>query len=650
MKKITTLIILIITTVSFAQNRHKKADDLFNKMWYIKAAKQYESVIAKGDISMEVLQKTADAYYFSTNMEMANKWYEVLLSEYPNDIDGEYLFRYAQTLQSLGEYKSAKKWMNKFAEKAEENDIRAKNYNQKDLTVDVILTLEPQFTLKNLDLNTKYSDFAPMYYQNKLIYASAVDTSYYQKRTYRWNEQPFLNLYLARINPLQTNATTIREFSKEINTKYHEATVAFSPDQTKIYFTRNNYNGKLGRDNNGTNHLKLYSAIKQKNEDGEIVWTDIKELPFNSEEYSVGHPTVSKDGKKLYFVSDMPGSIGATDIFAVDILDNDQYSEPQNLGTTINTYGREMFPFITEKALYFASDGHLGIGGLDVFQSNFSNTNIFDIPVNLGPPLNSKRDDFGYIVNEETHTGFVCSNRKLGKGDDDVYSFERIKLPCKQKLEGLIIDEDTKVPLGNAIAKLINESGEIIQETLTTINGTFNFKENFPCNTNYKIEVAKENYKGNNVTIATTEIPDNTISTTIPIQKELNELIISDNGVLKIDIDIIYFDLNKWYIRDDAALELDKIVSIMNQYPKMIIKIEAHTDSRGSDSYNLKLSDRRAKSTRDYIILQGIDASRIQSAIGYGETQLINKCKNGVKCSNEEHDVNRRSEFIIISM
>ncbi|WP_062055436.1 OmpA family protein [Aquimarina longa] len=649
MKNILTLTLILFTTFLYAQKRHKIADKLFEKMWYVQAAKAYEEVIAKGDYSMNVLQKIGDAYYYNTDMENACKWYENLVAEYPEEIEAEYIFKYANTLAGIGNYKKAKKWMQQFTKKAHKEDSRIEKFDQKNTPIETILNLEPQFEIKNLLINTAYSDFGPMYFGDQLVYASVQDSSAFHTRKYRWNEQPYLDLFIGDINALETDVRKVKEFSRNINTRYHEATVAFSPDEKKIYFTRNNYDGSLGKDDDGVSHLKLYSAILTEDSYENQEWVDIRELPFNSDHYSVGHPSVSKDGKKLYFTSDMPGTIGDTDIFVVDILDDNKYSEPKNLGPKINTIGREMFPYITEHALYFSSDSHLGLGGLDVFENLIKDDN-FTTSINFGAPLNSSKDDFGYIVREETKKGYFCSNRESGKGDDDIYSFERFELPCDQYINGSVIDQRRKTPVEDVTVKLLDENENIIEETKTKINGSFAFEAEYPCETTYKIEVSKKDYKNNNEIITTTDVNGEINTSTLTIQKELNKLIISENGVLKINIDIIYFDLGKWYIRNDAAIELNKVVFLMNEYPEMIIKIESHTDSRGSDRYNLKLSDRRANATKKYIISQGIAKERIESSIGYGETQLINSCRNGVKCSDREHDMNRRSEFIIVKM
>ncbi|KZS40078.1 flagellar motor protein MotB [Aquimarina aggregata] len=646
MKNVITISLILFSFLGYSQKKYKRADDFFDKMWYIEAAKEYEAAIEKGDKSKEVLQKAGDAYYFNTNMEGAHKWYDLLVSEYPDAIEAEYLFRYAHTFQGIDDNRSAKKWMKKFSQKANAKDPRAQLYSQDKISLEDVLDLEPQFTLKNLEINTKFSDFGPMYFQDLLVYSSAVDTSNYHTRNYHWNEQPFLNLLLGEVNTSQTDVIFLEEFSRELNTKYHEATVAFSPDQKTIYFTRNNYNGSLERDDNGINHLKLYSAkIIVGGE--KIEWTEVKELPFNSNDYSVGHPTVSKDGTKLYFVSDMPGSIGATDIFVVDIIGEDTYSQPRNLGPTINTYGREMFPYITDKALYFASDGHLGLGGLDVFESKHDYT--FNTPINLGAPLNSNLDDFGYIVNENTNKGYVCSNRKTGKGDDDIYSFERTPIEkCQQTINGRVTNSSTKDPISEAKLVLLSENGEIVAETQSQLNGDYSFNYKADCRTSYQIKTEKIGYKLNTTPLKTN---NNTGEINVPITlSTVNKLIVEEGGVLKIKIGIIYFDINKSVIRNDAASELNKVVLLMKEYPKMIIKIESHTDSRSNNDYNLKLSDKRAKATREYIISQNIEAERIESAIGYGESKLINECEDDIPCSEVRHQLNRRSEFIIIKM
>ncbi|WP_409416623.1 OmpA family protein [Flavobacterium sp. PS2] len=642
MKRTIIILVLLVMQLVYSQTKNKTADALFDKMYYIEAAKSYEMSIKNGDVSKEILQRVGDAYYFNTQMENASKWYGKLLADYSNEVSSEYYFRYAQSLQGIQNYELAKKWMKSFSEKQKASDSRGENFSLKTVTLEDIKAIKPQFILENLDINSAYSDFGPMFYKGDLVYSTTVDSSYLKTDKYGWNDQPFLNLQLGKISPTQTDVTFKERFGKEITTQYHEACVAFLPDEKTIYFTRNNYNGKLKRDSKGINNLKMYSAKAVESGNGTVKWENVKELPFNSDNYSVGQPSVSKDGKKLYFISDMPGTIGSTDVFVVDILGEDQYSNPKNLGEKVNTSGREMFPFITDKALYFSSDGFLGLGGLDVFESRLNNE-IFNTPVNLGAPLNSNLDDFGYIVNEETNKGFVCSNRKTGKGDDDIYSFER---SCTQSIKGYVFDAISNAKIAGAIVTLKNKENQKIDETVSKIDGSYEFDGNIACSTSYTIEAAKDNFATNTKAITTAES-----SGVIQVPIDLDPALIErKDGLLKIKIGIIFFDLDKSNIRYDAAIELNKVVLLMSQYPTIIIKIESHTDSRANDQYNLELSDRRAKSTRDYIISQGIAPDRIESAIGYGETQLINNCSNGVSCTEAQHQINRRSEFIITKM
>lgn len=641
-KSILYISVLISGLPLLAQTEYKKADRLFEKMWYVDAAQQYESAVKTGDNSQELLQRVGDSYYFNTDMENAAQWYGILFSKYEKTLTPKYAFRYIHSLQGIGNYDLAKGLMKIYSDKLDISGFNVEQFKDNDHNVDKIIAAQPQFYISNLSVNTKFSDFAPMYYKDKVVFSAVKNSSVFHSRNYKWNEQPYLNLFLADVDSTSIDLIDKRDFSEEVNTKYHEASVSFSQDGKTMYFTRNNYNGKLKRDDEGINHLKLY---RTRLRDG--VWSDIEELPFNSDDYSVGHPSLSADGKLLYFVSDMPGTIGATDIFVVDVLDDGSYGTPKNLGTAINTAGREMFPFITDKKLYFASDGHLGLGGLDVFESELDVS--FAFPKNLGKPLNSKKDDFAYIVNEKSQQGYFSSNRDGGAGDDDIYSFQRVQLKCSQQIVGTVANTLNGIPEDNATVQLVDANGNLMATALSNVNGEYTLDMDADCNTNYTMKVSKEGFEDSQRAFITKS--DNGTINRVPLGiKKLDKLIVKEDGVLKIDIDIIFFDFDKSNIRYDAANELNKIVFLMKQYPKMVIKIESHTDTRGNDAYNLKLSDARAKSTKEYIIAQGIDAGRIESAIGYGETRLLNACYNGVKCSNYQHNLNRRSEFIITTL
>lgn len=639
MRKILTISCLLISIIVIAQSNNNSADLLFKKMEYLEAAKLYENEIINGDNSKEILEKIGDAYYFNTNMQLANKWYEKLVATYKNDILPAYFYRYAQSFKGIGKYSASKKWMKEFLESKNRSNLKlgedtgsSKIENQD----------HSEFALKNLSINTIFSDFGAMYYGNKIVFSSTKD-SLFLKAEKSLNKPPFLNLYVGYFDVESKDIITSEDFSKSLNSNFHEATLCFSPDLKKVYYTRNTYNGKMY--NGEDNRLKIYSAVAKETKEGIIEWTGFKELPFNSNKYSVGHPSLSVDGKKLYFVSNMPGTIGESDIFVVDVLENDTYSQPKNLGTSINTSKKEMFPFVTKEKIYFTSNGLGGLGGLDVFESNYNT--FFEKPLNLGTPLNSIQDDFGFIVNEVTNNGFVCSNRGSGKGDDDIYFFERASAGiCKQQIKGYISNNVSGEHIANAIVGLYSINGNKIDEVNTDVNGNFMFDKELICDTEYLLKVEKTAYNNTEKTILTTKATSE-ILYPIGLDK-IHELIVEENGLLKIKIGTIYFDLNKYNIRKDAALEFDKIVAVLNKYPKIIINIESHTDSRGPDSFNLILSQKRAEAARNYIISKGIHAERIYKAEGFGETKLKNDCANGVQCSESMHQLNRRSEFIII--
>jgi len=592
------------------------------------------------------LEKAGDSHYFNTNMEQAHKWYSILYEKYAKEMSADNIFKYAHSLKGNGKYARSKRLMRLYNIKVK-NESEASSIIQKnEVVLDEILNSPKKFEIKNLSVNSQYSDFAPMFHnENELVFASATDSSFLTTRRYKWDNQPYLDLYVGELNEASADIKNAVKFSKEINTKYHEAGVTFSPDNKTMYFTRNNYSRKLKRDSKGINHLKIYQSKKV---DGK--WTAATELPFNSDSYSTGHPALSKDGKKLFFVSDMPGSIGDSDIFVVDVLGNGNFSSPKHLGPELNTEQKEMFPFINGEKLYFSSNGHTGLGGLDIYEATYDEESGFSKVKNLGKPINSNKDDFSYIINEETKKGFFASNRDGGKGFDDLYSFKHLiveEIPTNvNAIAGIVTELVTGDIMPRALIELLDENNVKLKEIETGEDGSFIF-EDLDANTKYILKTNKETYFVDELEVTTLE--NDTINVTVALDK-LKQMIAVEDGIRKLKTEMIHFDFDKSYIRKDARKELDKLVEVMTEYPNMVIKIESHTDSRGSAVYNEYLSDKRAKSTRAYIISQGIDANRIESAIGYGEQRLLNKCNGRVACPEEKHYLNRRSEFIIVSM
>ncbi|RKR14789.1 WD40 repeat protein [Maribacter vaceletii] len=630
----------------------QRADYYFNKMWYAEAADLYEMALKKNEknYSYDVLQKAGDSHYFNTDMEKAYHWYNILYEKYEKEMSADNIFKYAHSLKGTGKYARSKRLMRLYNRKLKKEDLAAINNPSEatpnEIVLDNILGTSKKFEVKNLSVNSEYSEFSPMFHDdNRVVYASAKDSSFFNTRRYKWNNQPYLDLYVAKINEESQELKDAIKFSKKVNTKYHEAAVTFAPDNRTMYFTRNNYGKKLKRDKKGVNHLKIYQSKKI---DGE--WTEATELPFNSDNYSTGHPALSPDGKELYFVSDMPGSIGETDIFMVDVREDGSFSEPRNLGPEINTERREMFPFINDKKLYFSSDGHTGLGGLDVYEVSFEEEEGFLDVVNLGQPINSNKDDFSYIIDEETQKGYFASNREGGRGDDDIYAFKNLvleEIPANTNaIDGVVTELITGDVMPKALVELLDENNIKLKEVLTGDDGSFIF-EDLEATTKYVIKTTKGTYFDDLQEVTTKE--NDTISVDVSLRK-LKEMIAVEDGIKKLKTEMIHFDFDKSYIREDAAVELDKLVEVMTEYPNMVIKIESHTDSRGKRAYNKYLSDKRAKSSRDYIISKGIAAERIESAIGYGEERLINECDGTVRCTEQKHYLNRRSEFIIVKM
>lgn len=625
----------------------ERANEYFNKMWYAEAAKLYDLALSQmdQDYSMKVLQQAGDAHYFNSNMEKAYTWYHILYERYKSEMSTPNLYKYVQALKGTGNYTRSKRLMSLYNRKLAE-EVMATNYGSHASILDGLTQKKDKFAIENLKINTPYSDFSPMYYQpDELVFASARDSSVFHTRRYKWNNQPYLDLYVAKINEGSQELKNALKFSKKINSKYHEASVTFSPDKETLYFTRNNYNKKLKRDKNGINHLKIYRSKKVAGE-----WTAAEEVSFNSDSYSTGHPALSKDGKQLYFVSDMPGSIGETDIFVVDVLENGSFSTPRNLGPEINTAHKEMFPFISDKKLYFSSNGHVGLGGLDIFSVAFDDENGFLEVQNLGKPVNSKKDDFSYIVDEEIQEGYFASNRAGGKGDDDIYSFKKLpseEIPAtKNAIAGIVTERISGALMPSAFVELLDENNRKLKEMETDANGHFIF-EDLDSNTRYVLKTSKNSYSED--TLVTTTNSNEKVNVAMSLRK-LDEMIKVENGIRKLKTDMIHFNFDQYTIHNDAANELDKLVAVMKDSPSMVIKIESHTDSRGSAGYNKYLSDKRAKSTRDYLISQGIEPKQIQSAMGYGEEQLLNECDGTIRCSEEQHYLNRRSEFIIVDL
>ena len=500
-------------------------------------------------------------------------------------------------------------------------------------------TTPGEYTIKNLDINTKESDFGTAFLgKDRVIFAAPTSNTMIVKKTWKENGQQFLDLYTGLITD-DRQVIEKKRMPGDVNTKYHEAGVAVSKDLKTIYYTANNfYEKKYLTDSSGVNNLQMFRA--SLGIDGK--WTEKEKLPFNHVEYSIGHPALNHDDTKLYFVSDMPGGYGQTDIYVVDIAEDGSFSAPRNLGPRINTDKREMFPYIgKDNILYFSSDGLAGYGKLDIYASKIFDNTVSQ-PLNLDEPINSVEDDFAFIIDDDRDRGFYSSNRDEGKGDDDIYSFlanPGLHIHCGQAITGVVRAEATGELIPGATVELRDENGEIMETvTADSVDASFDFTTTL-CDTGYIVIGMNKGYLNDEKAVRTVNDIDSdalVVNLNLPVQFISN----------KVNINTIYFDFDKYNIREDAAKELDKVVQVMNEYPELMIEAGSHTDSRGKDKYNMKLSEKRAKATVDYIVSKGIDAERI-SYKGYGETQLVNECSNKTECSEEAHQLNRRTEFKI---
>ena len=639
---------LISTASLFGQKvQVAKADKKYDKFAYIDAIEIYERVANKGYESPDVFKKLGNAYYFNAELDKAAQWYGKLM-DLGQEVEPEYYFRYSQSLKSLGEYTKANEMLEKFNQ-LKGDDSRAQKYEEKKNYLEIIEENSGRYSVENAGaINSKYSDYGSAFFGEELIFASARDTGGIFNRKHKWTNQSFTNLYQSKVNG-DGNLEEAEKFSKSTNSKFHESTPVFTKDGKTMYFTRNNYvNGKKGKSGEKVILLKILKATLVDDK-----WENVVELPFNSNEYSTAHPALSPDDKTLYFASDMPGTLGASDLYKVSI-DGDSFGEPENLGPLFNTEARETFPFVSdENELYFASDGQLGLGGLDIFVSKMEEDGTFKEIHNVGAPVNSKDDDFALLIDTQTKFGFFTSNRDGGQGYDDIYKFkENIPLAykCEQTLAIAVIDQETREAIPNAQITLLDENMQAIEQVYADENGKYTFeKDKVDCDKDYTVRVTGINGYSSNEKPVHTEKKTGETFVEIPLEKNIKQIGTGTDLATTFGIKNILFDLDKSYIRKDAAAQLALLVEVMNDYPTMKIDVRSHTDSRQTHEYNERLSDRRAKSTIAWLVKKGIAKDRLTGR-GYGETQLVNECADGVDCTEEQHQQNRRSQFVILEM
>lgn len=643
-RRLALLILLCLLQNSFAQNKAKeKADYYFKELLFAKAIPEYEKMIEAGLQSDYAHQKLAECYLKMGNTDKAFPHLKTaVLSAVPPPPD--FYFKYGLALYHKGDKKEAEKWLQRYDEIGQ-NDVRIKTFLRRGSLVSVDTNKGEKYEIENVDFNSELSDFGAFAKGNDIYFSSA--RTYKDKANlYGWNGEPWLDIYMLKAN--DSNAKPV-PLPGNVNSDYHESSMVFSLNhkkETVLYFTGNKYfkfkgknyfNKRKKKDLEAKLNLKIFSAIKSSGK-----WIVNQDLPINSEQYSTGHPFVTADGKYLYFTSDRPGGYGGADIYYAPIHERGGIGKPKNVGPIINTTGNEMFPFLDKEGrLFFTSDGHVGFGQLDIFSTVLDEENKIAGVVNLGSPMNSPFDDFGYFKYDNGAMGYFSSNRPGGKGSDDIYKF---KFTPALSIEGFITDAINKKSLDKVSILLYEQnSNKVLQKLTTDSNGKFSaFLER---EKEYRIEVNRTTHHRSSKGFSTRKIANfrTKLSHGIILEPKLDMKLLADLKRIK-------FNSYKSEIRRDAALELDKIVGLMtNTYPKMVIAIEAHTTPLGSHEDNDWLSAERAAAVYNYLLKKGISANRIQSYTGFGKRKSINGC-DGLDCTNEELELSARIEFPIIQM
>ncbi len=631
MKKFPYIIIFSIIslcTISAQEGKIKIADKSYDNLGYLNANEIYKDVAEAGYGNAKIYERIGNSYFFNAKYEQASRWYTKLVNTDTNkELKPIIALRYSQSLQAIGDNLEAQKWYNYF-----------KNRSPffKDIKIIPIEMPSDSFKINNLKINSDEIEFGPFLFKNKLFYTSSKITSKFSYNPVDpWTGLGYLNIFEAKMNG-NVSSSKGYKIRGDINSNFHESSSCLTKDGKTIYFTRNSSNLEEG--SKRRQHLKIYRATLKNGK-----WRNIEDLEINGDNFSTAHPTLNETEDKLYFSSDRPGSFGETDIYVARIENNGSLTKVQNLGSKINTPGRESFPFVSKyNELFFSSDGYMGNGGYDIYYAKIKDSTKYSRIVHLPYPLNSERDDFS-LFSVDSMSGFFSSNRPQGKGRDDIYSYStniQIHSFLKNKVVGRVFDSETRKNINNALIKVYQNNKELL--TLkSNRKGEFEFESEF--DEDYRIIASATGY--------------NIEDSYIIANKEVNQLdfVLSKNIFeIKEGLDLtevlniqnIHFEYGKSKISKTSEVELQKVVSALKLNPTLRIEIKSYADSRGTDEFNLKLSKMRAKATVNYIIRNGISISRVKGS-GFGEKFLLNDCGDGKNCDENEHQKNRRSEFLI---
>jgi len=620
--KILTLVLLVLGPIGFSQSL-KKANKLYENRSYVDAAEVFEKLPQTNDN----LRKLGDCYYFNSEIEKANDAYSIVYDNVDKEkLDHGFYFRYFDVLRSFKNYEKA--------------DIISERHlgdtiNFETFKIKLRKVIPFTYALELLTANIGAASFGVEVNDDYIIFSSTKSES---GSEYNWNNTPYLDLFKAKVvGDYKKTLDSVAEFSKGLNsTGRHESSVCITKDGKTIYFSRN-HKKRVDVDSVKVAMVSIYRAEKK----GEK-WTNIERVSFANDYYSTMHPVLNEAEDKLFFSSDMPSSLGSYDIYYVDIRKDGSFGTPINMGSKINTKYREQFPYIAQDStIYFASNGKQGFGGLDVFSSSHRDYEYVEA-LNLGESMNTPFDDFAYVSIDSTNTGFVSSNRE---GVDNIYFVARTHTVRNYFVEGVVTDKVSGDILPNTLVTLFDKNGNVLEKMRTGEDGRYKFKTK--PNKKYQLEGYQPTY------IPVLEYFDTNDRGDIKFDIELEILSYDDaeeivvgraDGEVYIELENIYFDFAKWDIKPQAEKVLNVLVSLLKKYPRMKINLSAHTDSRALPETNLILSKRRAASTLEYLVDSGISRSRLK-AEGFGESRPVIKC--GKNCTESEHAINRRVEFVI---
>jgi outer membrane protein OmpA-like peptidoglycan-associated protein len=617
----------------------RMADKSYNDFAFVEAIGLYEFAFGKDSTNAHVIRRLANANRHIGNTEEVEKWLELLIAK--GDAQPEDLFNYSQALKSNGKYTEAEKWLTTYAG-LRPDDSRV-DIQSSLLEYIQLLHREPnRYKIRAVSLNTEGSELGAAFYHDQLIFSSTKLMNRTPGPKYKWNELPYFSLFVGDQAP-NGDIINVKGFAPKLETSYHDGPVAFDPKNERVYITRNNV-GKGGTTKGEQGHVNLKILFGGKENDD---WEYRGEFSFNSDDYSTGHPSIDTTGQVMYFASDMPGGYGGTDIY-YSVFSQGFWGTPVNLGPKVNTSENEMFPFISyDGTLYFSSNGHPGLGGLDIYSSVPEN-GLFNQVENMGFPLNSPKDDFSLVLDETGTAGYFSSNRNGGRGNDDIYFVRLTHAPVF--IRGLAKDLISGKPLPGAKISLVNEFADTLSTQMTKRTGEFKFEVH--KGRNYIIHGQKEFYLASDTLVRTKKMLTGTETfVELSLDMELIEdgspeplYMEEENGepLQVIETKNVDFHVGDWVINSELAHTINELIQYLIEFPDMEIRIESHTDSRGEDEENLLLSKRRAKAIFDYIRWKGIDPLRVGYE-GYGETRLLNDCDDGVDCPEAEHQANNRN-------